>query len=55
MCQMGFNGAPWMRGTSTAANQCQGTLKLNYAHMILKLKFNACASLYRMYVQWTCK
>ena len=25
MCQMGYNGAPWMPGTSTAANQCQGT------------------------------
>lgn len=25
MCQIGFNSAPWMPGTSTAANQCQGT------------------------------
>lgn len=30
MCQTGFNSALWMPGTSTAANQCQGTPQLNY-------------------------
>ena len=55
MCQMEFNSVPWMPGTSTAANQCQGTLKLIELLLCVHAGLNCpCVTSYRMYVQWTC-
>ena len=44
MCQEGFNSAPWMPGTSTTANQCQGTppAKSSMIHTLLTVHTLPC-------------